>query len=57
MPNLILIIMSFLFLQCKGQDNSVQESNEAKRTRQDLLIEKYVKNCAQKYNYRFQMQE
>jgi tetratricopeptide (TPR) repeat protein len=57
MPNLAILIISVFFLQCNGQDNSVQESNEAKRIRQDLLIEKYVKNCAQKYNYRFQMQE
>ncbi|MFI0428450.1 tetratricopeptide repeat protein [Mariniflexile sp. HMF6888] len=57
MPNLIIFIISVFFLQCKGEDNSDQESAEAKRIRQDLLIEKYVGNCAEKFSYRYQMSE
>ena len=53
----LILMVSVVFVQCKEQDNSIPESDESKRIRQDLLIEKYVKNCAKKYNYRYNMQE
>lgn len=53
----IIIILSMLFLQCKGQDKPNIETINEKELRQNVLIEKYVKNCAEKFNYSFQMQE
>jgi len=44
-------------MQCNGQNISKVESVESKRKRHDLLVEEYVTNCAEKYNYRYQMKE
>lgn len=49
--------MSVVFLQCKGEYNSFIESTETKRIRQDSIVQKYLTNCAEKYNYRYEMRE
>ena len=57
MNKLTLIILSFIFMQCEGQKDSHTETAKEKELRQEGLIEKYVYNCAEKFNYNFQMQE
>ena len=57
MNKLTLIILSFIFMQCQGQKDSHTETAKEKELRQDALIEKYVYNCAEKFNYNYQMQE
>ena len=57
MKKLILIVLSFIFIQCQGQKNPGSETVKEKELRQEALIEKYVHNCAKKFNYNFQMQE
>lgn len=57
MRNFVFTFISVFFLQCKGQSNSITEPVESKRKRQDSLVEKYVTNCAEKYNYRYELQE
>ena len=57
MNKLTLIILSFIFTQCQGQKDSHTETAKEKELRQDALIEKYVHNCANKFNYNYQMQE
>lgn len=57
MTKTLIFILSIFFLQCKGQDKSIQESVEAKRIRQDSIIKKYVTNCSENYNYNVQMSE
>lgn len=57
MSKLLIIALSFFLLQCQGQNESNVETTKEKKIRQDKLIEKYVKNCAKKFNYVFQMQE
>jgi tetratricopeptide (TPR) repeat protein len=53
----LILVISIVFFQCKEHNNSIPESDEAKRIRHDLLIEKYVENCAKNFNYRYNMQE
>lgn len=49
------IIIAFIIVLCfKGQS---QESIEAKRIRQDSLVEEYLVKRAQTYNYNYQMAE
>ena len=51
----VLIITYFISQQCIGQLNSAQNLYSAKARQQNILIQKYVTNCAEKYNYRFEM--
>lgn len=53
----LIIILPFLFLQCKQNQPKINETPEAKRIRQDSIITKYLHNCATNYNYRVQMQK
>jgi tetratricopeptide (TPR) repeat protein len=57
MNKLTLIILSFIFIQYQGRKNPQIETLKEKELRQDALIKKYVYNCANKFNYNFQMQE
>lgn len=50
----ISIILLITTLNCFGQNN---DSLSANKNRQDAIIEEYVTNCADKYNYNFQMTE
>jgi tetratricopeptide (TPR) repeat protein len=51
-----LILFLFL-LQCSWQNKFLNETAEEKKIRQDDIIEEYLTNCAENYNYRFQMAE
>ncbi|WP_282068948.1 tetratricopeptide repeat protein [Olleya namhaensis] len=55
----IIIILSLLFLQCNSKtSNDIKSSqNEDKTKKQEAIIEKYVTNCAEHFNYSFQMSE
>ncbi|MBE7661286.1 tetratricopeptide repeat protein [Tenacibaculum finnmarkense] len=57
MNKIIIIILSILFLQCKGQNEHNIETAKGKKLRQDSLIDTYVTNGAKKFNYKFQMKE
>src|SRR6186713_2668322 len=50
----ISIILLITTLNCFGQNN---DSLSANKNRQDAIIEEYVTNCADKYNYNYQMAE
>jgi tetratricopeptide (TPR) repeat protein len=50
----ILFTLIFTTLNCSGQIN---ESPDAKKKRQEAIVEEYVTNCAEKYNYNYQMTE
>lgn len=52
-----ILILSLFIFNCQGQNKFKKESTEQKKLRQDSLIAKYVKNCAEKYNYKYQMHE
>ena len=53
-----MIIISLFLLQCKTQNHpSIKETVEVKRKRQDSIIKKYSANCAEAFNYRYQMSE
>ncbi len=55
LPAALLTI--FFFVQCKEENEPVVETQKAKEIRQDSIIETYVTNCAQTYNYRMQRKE
>ena len=57
MKKLMLITLSLFFMHCQGQKNPSSETVKEKELRQEALIEKYVHNCAKKFNYNFQMKE
>jgi tetratricopeptide (TPR) repeat protein len=50
----ILFTLALTAFSCFGQTN---ETPEAKKKRQDAIIEEYVTICAEKYNYNYQMAE
>jgi len=56
-----LVVLSslilLLFAQCKNDKTVSSETTAAKVLRQDAIVEEYLTNCAQKYNYKFQMTE
>jgi tetratricopeptide (TPR) repeat protein len=53
MKNLFLILLIVAF-SAKGQ---VRNNNEARKKRQDSLVDQYLVNCAEKYNYLYQMKK
>lgn len=57
MLKVTILFLSVFFLQCQEQNEYIIKTTKEKKLRQDALIEKYVKNCAKKFNYGFQMQE
>lgn len=57
MNKTFLVLLSITFFHCGGQTDMPNETIESKRIRQDSIIEKYVTNCAKKFNYRYQMSE
>jgi tetratricopeptide (TPR) repeat protein len=54
--NYIWLLVIFLLLSC-NQKNEQTIMNKEQREIQNKIVEKYVTNCAEKYNYRFQMKE
>jgi tetratricopeptide (TPR) repeat protein len=50
-------ILLLVFITSINSFSQNQESAEVKKKRQDLLIEEYVKNGAERYNYNYQMAE
>jgi len=54
MNTLVKVFLLFITYSCFGQSN---ESTMERKNRVDDLIETYVKNCAEKYNYNFEMSE
>ena len=56
MRNVYFILFSILFIQCNGQQ-VINETPEAKKTRQEAIIQEHVYDCADKINYTSRMQE
>jgi tetratricopeptide (TPR) repeat protein len=56
MTKLILLLFSFCFIQCQSQTKK-QETLEEKKTRQDIIIQEHIYDCADKINYTIMMKE
>lgn len=59
MKKIILgLSLSSLILSCSGQEQQKEKTVAVvDKQKQEVIIEEFVTNCAQKYNYNFQMQE
>ncbi|MEN3324673.1 tetratricopeptide repeat protein [Mariniflexile soesokkakense] len=57
MTKFLIFILSISFMQCKSQVDMNTVPSENKRIKQDSIIKKYVTNCAEKFNYKYQMIE
>lgn len=57
MNKILFSIFSIVLTQCQGQVVSNIGTPDNKKIKQDSIIEKYVTNCALKFNYNSQMAE
>ena len=56
MNRLYFMLFSIFFIQCNGQQVK-NETAEAKKIRQEAIIQEHVYDCADKINYTSRMQE
>ena len=57
MTRILVFILFIFFTKCKNHANLNIVGSDNIRIKQDSIINKYVTNCAVKYNYTYQMRE